>query len=121
MYQWNVLEVNNLYGLFMEAIQAANNGNWQEVQPSKIKTKRPRRALPPLPSVAGASEMVDAVFNCKVDSTPSNWESVPLWSAFSLSPDGSFPKVKVTKSKFSDLRTGKSDPAGSGRCYRIIF
>lgn len=108
----------------MEQVQAANSGNgnaWQEIQPGKVKTKRPRRALPPLPSGAGASEMADATYNCKVDSTPSNWESVPLWSAFSLSPDGSFPKVKVTKSKFSDLRTGKSDPAGSGRCYRIIF
>lgn len=104
----------------MEQTQSANNGTWTEIKPGN-KTKRPKRIAPPLPSMAGASEMVDATYNCKVDNSPSSWESIPLWSAFSLSSDGSFPKVKVTKSKYSDLRTGKSEAAGSGRCYRIIF
>ncbi|MEC4887695.1 MAG: hypothetical protein SAL70_41250 [Scytonema sp. PMC 1070.18] len=84
-------------------------------------TKKPKRNLPALPSVAGASDMSDVVYGCKVDASPVSWESLPLYSPFSLSADGSYPLVKVSKSKACDLRTGKSILAGSGRCYKVVF
>lgn len=85
------------------------------------KKKRARRQPPPLPSQAGASEMSVASYECKVETTPTNWDSLPIWSAFSLSSDGSYPQVKVSRRQYCDLRTGKSFEAGSGRCYRVIF
>lgn len=105
----------------MEQAQAVNNGSWQEINAPQKVGKRPKRIAPPLPSGPGAGGMTDVTYSCKVDSSATQWESVPLWSAFSLSSDGSYPQIKVSKSKFCDLRTGKSFPAGSGRCYRIIF
>lgn len=85
------------------------------------KKKRPRRQPPPLPSAAGASEMGDVEYKCKVDNSPIAWDALPIWNAFSLSSDGSYPQVKVSKSQYCDLRTSKAYPAGSGRCYRIVF
>lgn len=106
----------------MTEVQTATNGSVPVTTTGKTPTKRIlRQNFPPLPSAPGASEMTDAAYSCKVDSSPTNWESVPLYSAFSLSSDGSFPKVKVTRSKYCDLRSGNSQPAGSGRCYRVIF
>lgn len=106
----------------MTEVKAETNGSVPLVTTGKTPTQRRlRQNFPPLPSSPGASEMSDVSYDCKVDSSPSNWESVPLYSAFSLSSDGSFPKVKVTRSKYCDLRSGKSQPAGSGRCYRVIF
>jgi hypothetical protein len=89
--------------------------------PLKEKKKRPKRQPGPLPSAAAASEMASVSYECKVDSTPTSWETLPIWTAFSLSSDGSYPQVKVSKSQYCDLRTGKSFAAGSGRCYRVIF
>ena len=88
---------------------------------AKTSTKRAKRALPSLPSVASASDMTDTTYHCKVDASPISWDALPLHGVFSLSADGSYPKMKVHKSKYCDLRTGKSEPAGSGRCYRVVF
>lgn len=89
--------------------------------PAPEKKKRPRRQPPPLPSAAGATDMADVHYPCKVDSSPISWGELPLWSAFSLSSDGSYPQVKVSQSAYCDLRTRKSYRAGSGRCYQVIF
>lgn len=86
---------------------------------SAAKTK-PKRNLPSLPTAPGASQMGDVSYECKVDSSASNWESVPLYSLFSLSPDGSYPLIKVSRSKAADLRSGKSIAVGNGRCYRVL-
>ncbi|WP_375471004.1 hypothetical protein [uncultured Nostoc sp.] len=83
--------------------------------------RRQRKQPPPLPSAAGANEMNDASYQCKVDNSPIAWDALPIWHAFSLSSDGSYPHVKVSKRQYCDLRTGKAYSAGSGRCYRIIF
>jgi hypothetical protein len=87
-----------------------------------IKPKqKQRRNLPALPTNPGASAMADVLYSCKVDNSPASWEALPLYSPFSLSADGSYPMVKVSCSKAADLRTGKSIPVGSGRCYRVVF
>ena len=87
----------------------------------KGKVRRIRQQPPPLPSVASASEMGDVNYQCKVDNAPISWEALPLWTAFSLSADGSYPHVKVSKRQYCDLRTGRAYPVGGGRCYKIIF
>lgn len=103
----------------METTQALNGTAKAELK--ELKQRRPRRQPPPLPSVAGASEMNSATYDCKVDNSPIGWDALPLWSAFSLSADGSYPHVKVSKSQYRDLRTGRAYSCGSGRCYKIIF
>lgn len=87
----------------------------------KPRKRRQRKALPSLPSTTSASEMVDVEYSCKVDTTPITWESLPLYAMFSLSSDGSFPQIKVSKSRRFEIRTGNSHPCGSGRCYRVMF
>lgn len=89
--------------------------------PGKAKTKRTRQALPSLPSTASATNMVDVNYLCKVDGSPISWDALPLYAMFSLSADGSYPHIKVSRSKACEIRTGKSLPVGSGRCYRVIF
>jgi hypothetical protein len=103
----------------MEATQALNG--IAKTESKEPKQRRPRRQPPPLPSVAGASEMNTATYECKVDNAPISWDALALWTPFSLSADGSYPHVKVSKSQYCDLRTGRAYPVGSGRCYRIIF
>lgn len=95
----------------------------QSINNSNVKTPRVKRNrnLPALPSVAGASDMSDINFACKVDVSPISWDALPIHAVFSLSADGSYPKVKIHRSKACDLRTGDSLPVGSGRCYRVIF
>lgn len=110
----------------MTEVQTVNNGNVNGTVPASIAGKsavktRSRRNLPALPSMAGASGMGNVDYSCKVDSSPTSWESLPLYSAFSLNTDGSYPMVKVSCSKACDLRTNKSIPVGSGRCFKVIF
>lgn len=87
----------------------------------KTGRKRLRRVLPSLPSTASANDMASASYEVKVDTTPVNWDALPLYSVFSLCADGSYPLVKVHRSKYCDLRTGNSHAVGSGRCFRVIF
>lgn len=105
----------------MDQVQTANNGTVPAIAVGKSASKKLRRNLPALPSVAGASDMTDVSYGCKVDASPTAWDALPLYSPFSLSADGSYPMVKVTRSKACELRTGKSILVGSGRCYRVIF
>jgi hypothetical protein len=102
----------------MTQTETLSNGRTTEAQ---AKTKRSKRQPPPLPSASGASDMSDTSYLCKVDSTATSWDALPLWAAFSLSADGSYPKIKVSKSQFCDPRTLQSTSAGSGRCYRVFF
>lgn len=104
----------------MTDLHTVSNGSVPVVAGGKT-AKRMRRNFPSLPSTAGASEMSDVVFGCKVDASPTAWEALALYSPFSLSADGSYPLVKVSRSKAADLRTGKSMSVGSGRCYRVVF
>ena len=100
---------------------SVNTGDKQLSNSDKPIKHRQRKALPSLPSVASASEMVDVVYSCKVDTTPITWEQLPLYAMFSLSPDGSYPQVKISKSRRFEIRSGNSHPCGSGRCYRVMF
>jgi hypothetical protein len=99
----------------MTEVQVQNNG----VKPA-VKQKRSRN-LPSLSLTSNASDMSDSTYTCKVDNSPSSWDALPINAVFSLSADGSYPKVKIHKSKACDLRTGDSIAVGGGRCYRVFF
>lgn len=86
-----------------------------------VKPKKTRKALPSLQGGAGASQMETVTYTSKVEASPTNWENLPLYAVFSLASDGSYPLIKVSKSKYADLRTGNSEWVGSGRCYRVIL
>ena len=116
-----VIVVLSLLILLMTEVQTTNNGATTALTAVKSATKRPKRNLPSLPSTSSASDMTDVAYSCKVDVSPTTWESLPLHGVFSMASDGSYPYVKVSRSKACDLRTGKSIPVGSGRCYRVIF
>ena len=105
----------------MNGIVSDNADSLKELNNDKPRTRRQRKALPSLPSTTSATEMVDVEYSCKVDTTPITWESLPLYSVFSLSSDGSFPQIKLSKSRRFEIRTGNSHPCGSGRCYRVMF
>lgn len=105
----------------MNGIESNSIDILKESNNDKPQSRRQRKALPSLPSVASGTDMTDVEYRCKVDTTPITWEQLPLYSMFSLSPDGSFPQVKISKSRRFEIRTAKSHPCGSGRCYRVMF
>lgn len=90
-----------------------NNGN------TKPKTDKPKRHLPSLPSAMSASDMGTVNFTGLVDKTPVEWSSLENYEAFSLASDGSFPMLKVSRSKAVRLVDRKVLMVGSGRCFRI--
>jgi len=106
----------------MENTHTISNGTVPATNTGSASRKiRSRRNFPSLPSATGATDMADVNYCCKVDNSPTAWEALALYSPFSLSADGSYPHVKVSRSKAVDVRTGKSIGVGSGRCYRVIF
>lgn len=111
--------VNDISG--MNKVEAGDTAPTLDISIGKTERKRIRRTLPSLPSTASASEMSSATYEVKVDTTPTNWDALPIYSVFSLSADGSYPLIKVHRSKYADLRTGNSHAVGSGRCFRVIF
>ncbi|WP_238553618.1 hypothetical protein [Fortiea contorta] len=75
--------------------------------------------MPSLPSAVSAADMSTVNFSGLVDRTPVEWTSLENYEAFSLAADGSFPMMKVSRSKAVRLSDRKVLMVGSGRCYRI--
>jgi hypothetical protein len=105
----------------MEALETNSNGG--KTSPStgnsKGKTDKQKRHLPSLPSALSASDMSTVAFSGLVDRTPVEWSSLENYEAFSLAADGSFPMLKVSRSKAVRLADRKVLMVGSGRCFRI--
>lgn len=97
------------------SIAATGNGK------SANKAQPRTRSLPSLQSVTGTSSMSEAAFIGRVDKSPTEWQLLNLYAAFSCAEDGSNPMVKVSRSKAVSLVDGKSHAVGSGRCYRIVL
>jgi hypothetical protein len=73
-------------------------------------------------TTSSASDMADANYAVKVDAQSVDWGGLENFSTFSTSPDGSFPKVKSSKSSFIDLKTKCQEcDIASGRVYRVYF
>lgn len=92
-----------------------------QLQTTKPKQRKPRKAPPPLAVMSSVEEMAQVNLVGKVEPSPTSWDNLPVYAVFSGSSDGSFPMIKVNKSMYSDMRTGQAYRCGSGRCYRIFF
>jgi hypothetical protein len=96
------------------------NGTKAKVNPTQGKVKKPRN-LPSLNQTTAISNMKTATFGGMVDTSPIDWHMLENNTAFSTAEDGSFPMVKVHRSKAVSLADGKSYPVGGGRCYRVFI
>ena len=96
--------------------KATANGNHNGHKESKQK-----RYLPSLPSANSIDEMSKAEYTGLVDKTPIEWRSLKNYEMFSLSPDGLFPMVKVSRSKAVRLSDREVMMVGGGRCHRIAL
>jgi hypothetical protein len=107
----------------MMAETATENGKATRQNTTQPEGKRPARlrSLPSLQSVTSISSMKEAAFLGKVDQNATEWQLLKNFTCFSTAEDGSFPMVKVSKSKAVSLTDGKAYSVGSGRCYRIFL
>ena len=105
----------------MDTIEATSNGTKAVAQPGNkpIKEIKQRRHLPSLPSATAAGEMNPVTYAGLADKTPVEWSFLKNYELFSLSPDGSFPMMKVSRSKAVRLSDREVLMVGGGRCYRI--
>ncbi|NEP70313.1 hypothetical protein [Moorena sp. SIO3A5] len=83
------------------------------------RKRTPNRSLE---SASSLSDMTAVTVTGHCDSAPTEWQLLPTFSTFSLSPDGSFPKIKSSKSAFIDIKTQKNQTGiATGRCYRVYL
>jgi hypothetical protein len=100
---------------------ATSNGNLTTSNSGKNKDKAPKkqRVLPPLNAFGSASNMTKVHFEALVSDEPIDFSNLNNNELFSQSQDGSFPMIRVSRSKATSLHDGKAHTCGSGRCYRI--
>lgn len=106
----------------MEALETAVNGSKTASNTDKKTTKdkdKPKRHLPALPSAVSAADMNNVEYSGLADRTAVEWSSLQNYEMFSLSPDGSFPMLKVSRSKAVRLADRQVMMVGSGRCFRV--
>jgi hypothetical protein len=105
----------------MDAVETTSNGTRTAANTGNKATKdnKQRRHLPSLPGATSATEMTTVTYNGLSDKTPVEWGFLKNYEIFSLSPDGSFPLMKVSRSKAVRLSDREVLMVGSGRCYRV--
>ena len=98
-----------------------SNGNQQSINTTSKLDKKPKqqRFLPPLPNFSSAAEMHSTSYSVLVDKTPSDFLSLPNYTIFSMTADGSFPMLKISVTRAVTLSDAKTYPTGGGRVYRI--
>jgi hypothetical protein len=104
----------------METLETTYNGNKAASKTEdKPKNSKQKRHLPALPSAASAADMNPVTFSGLSDKTAVEWSALKNYEMFSLSPDGSFAMMKVSRSKAVRLADRQVMMVGSGRCYRV--
>ncbi|NET69294.1 MAG: hypothetical protein F6K63_34840 [Moorea sp. SIO1G6] len=99
-------------------------GNEAGATGTRTHFNRGRKRTPSrsLESASSLSDMTAVTITGYCDSAPTEWQLLPTFASFSLSADGSFPKVKSSKSSFIDLKTGQHETGiATGRCYRMYL
>lgn len=107
----------------MQELEATINGirtpESSDKKPKKDDKDKTRRHLPSLPSAISAADMNAVEYSALADRTAVEWNSLQNYELFSLSPDGSFPMMKVSRSKAVRLADRHVMMVGSGRCFRV--
>lgn len=101
----------------MDTVETNSNGTRTQSQPGNKATKdtKQRRHLPSLPSATSATEMTAVIYNGLSDKTPVEWTFLKNYEIFSLSPDGSFAMIKVSRSKAVRLSDREVLMVGGGK------
>lgn len=107
----------------MDVANSTSNGSKASADTTDKSRKggKQKRYLPSLPSSSSANEMSKAEYSGLVDKTAVEWRSLKNYEMFSLSPDGLFPMLKVSRSKAVRLADREVMMVGSGRCHRILL
>ena len=104
----------------MEALEATSNGTKAlPINEDKPKRERAKRVLPTLPSAASVADMNQVEYSGLADRTAVSWDSLKNYEMFSLSADGSFPMMKVSRSKAVRLADRQVIMVGGGVCFRV--
>ncbi|MBC1235656.1 hypothetical protein VF14_36675 [Nostoc linckia z18] len=106
----------------METLEATTNGTKAGLKADdkpKKQADKPKRHLPSLPSAISAADMNQVEYSGLADRTAVEWSSLQNYEMFSLSADGSFPMMKVSRSKAVRLADRQVMMVGSGRCFRV--
>jgi hypothetical protein len=107
----------------MEALEASTNGSKAALNTDKKTTpkekEKQKRHLPSLPSAVSAADMNAVEYSGLADRTAVEWTYLKNYEMFSLSPDGSFPMMKVSRSKAVRLADREVMMVGGGRCFRV--
>ncbi|MEH2377737.1 MAG: hypothetical protein V7K27_02365 [Nostoc sp.] len=108
----------------METLEAISNGTkagskTEEKTDINPKSQRAKRVLPTLPSAASVADMNQVEYSGLADRTAVGWDSLKNYEMFSLSADGSFPMMKVSRSKAVRLADRQVIMVGGGVCFRV--
>ncbi len=104
----------------MELLEANSNGIKTPLHTEdKPKKERAKRNLAYLPSAATVAEMNQVEYSGLADKTAVGWDSLKNYEIFSLSADGSFPMMKVSRSKAVRLADREVIMVGGGVCFRV--
>jgi hypothetical protein len=102
-----------------ETTTYTNGTSTSNTAKDKGKQVKSKRNLPPLTTFGSAADMKKVQYTALVSDVPTDFSNLENNELFSLNQDGSFPMMRVSRSKATSLHDGKGYPCGSGRCYRI--
>ncbi|BAY86002.1 hypothetical protein NIES267_55080 [Calothrix parasitica NIES-267] len=107
----------------MEVSDTVNNGTKTASKGGDKTTKEVKRQrhYGVLQPSSDADDMAKATYNGLVDNVPREWKSVKNYELFSLTPDGLFPWLKVSRNKAVRLFDGHVEMVSDGRCYKIML
>ena len=107
----------------METTDTSTNGTKTASKNEKGNTKegKKRRHYGVLQPSSSSEDMAKASYSGLIDNTPTDWKSLKNYELFSLTPDGLFPWLKVSRSKAVRLFDGYVEMTDGGRCYKIML
>lgn len=107
----------------METLDTSTNGTKSTSNKAKGdgKATKQTRYYPVLQAASSSEDMAKATYSGLVDKTPVEWKSMDNYSLFSLTPDGLFPMLKVSRNKAVRLFDRNVEMVSGGRCYKILL
>ncbi len=107
----------------MDTVTEHSNGSKNGVSTTSnpIKATRKKRYLPSLPSASSAKDMQQVLYTVLVDRTPTEFASLDNYEIFSMSDDGSFPMIRISRIKAARLGDRKVFETGGGRVFRVTL
>lgn len=107
----------------MDTATEQSNGtkNGSSIISNPTKPTRKKRYLPSLPAASSAKDMQQVLYTVLVDRTPTEFASLDNYDIFSMSDDGSFPMIRISRIKAARLGDRKIFETGGGRVFRVTL